>query len=112
MPPLPKPPVKIVSPPLPHVKGLPPLPPSINNENLILLIDKFGIALTDLNPQGKVIIEQKTYEAISLDKKINEKSKIKVKDIKDGKILIVNAVNELPPLPPPSPKKKIENQFV
>lgn len=109
VPPLPEPPVKRVSLPLPPVNGLPPLPPSKNNENLILLIDKFGIALTDLNPQGKVIIEQKTYEAISLVKKINEKSKIKVKDIKDGKILIVNAVNELPPLPPP--KKKTNSEF-
>lgn len=58
------------------------------DDNLEELIDKNGVAITDLGPNGKIMIDDKFYDAITEGKLIPKNSSIKVKKIDNKKIVV------------------------
>lgn len=104
------PPVKTKEPEKPPVKLPPALPAKKNNEiihspplpsnnNLNTLVGKVGIVTLQLSPSGKIMIDNKTYDAIAGKKEISIGTKVKVLGIIDNKYLQVQETGS-PPLPP------------
>ena len=104
------PPVKIKEPAKPAVKLPPALPakksneiihspPLPSNNNLNMLMGKVGIVSLQLSPSGKIMIENKTYDAIAGKKEIGIGTKVKVIGIINNKYLQVQETGS-PPLPP------------
>ena len=62
---------------------------SVNMDN-IKLIGKKGVAYSDLRPAGKVIVDNKIYDAIALNGKyITKNSEVEVKEYHSGQIYVV-----------------------
>ena len=56
----------------------------------IKLIGKKGVAYSDLRPAGKVIVDNKIYDAIALNGKyITKNSEVEVKEYHSGQIYVV-----------------------
>jgi len=82
-------------------------PPLPGGNSMSKLIGKFGTTITQLNPNGKVIIENIVYNAFSEKIKLETGINIKVVGIKDNAVLRVDKFIQLPELP----KKKIINEY-
>ena len=60
-----------------------------NNNPFISLIEQTGVAVTPLRPSGKILVNGKVYEGISIDANLIEKgSSVKIVDVEGIKIMV------------------------
>jgi hypothetical protein len=107
MPPKVKAPDLPAKPQVPATPKMPQMPPPKTNE-LQKLIGKTGKALSDLNPEGRVEIDGKTYLAYNHSKQIKTGNEIMVEKVRANVLEVGKYLSPSPPLPPrpPLPSKK------